>query len=269
MPTLERDDVTLHFTVEGSGPPLLMLAGFMSDHSSWDPLVARLAPHFTCIRPDNRATGRTAPWDAPVSIDLMCKDALALMDHLGHELYHVIGHSMGGIIALHMAQMVPMRMASTHIAASAPVRLARNTALFANLISIRRSAAPPDTWLRALFPWLFNPSVYDDPAAVDQAIADSLAYPHAQTADAMAHQLTALRGFDGAALARPKCPTQVLIGALDLIVPPDHILAVLNHLPHHIVEGAGHSIHWDAPDVVAELTLQFAQQNPIRGVLSS
>ena len=263
MPKLERDDLTLHYDVTGSGPPLLMLAGFMSDHASWTPLVPLLSDHFTCVTPDNRTTGRTTPWDAPVSIDLMCQDGIALMDALGFERYHVIGHSMGGIIALHMAQLVPQRLASTHIAASAPVRLPRNTALFANLIAIRRSDAPPDTWLRALFPWLFNPLVYHDAAAVDQAVADSLAYPHAQSADAMEHQLGALRGFDGTDLARPTCPTQVLIGALDLIVPPDHILAVLSHLPHHIIETAGHSIHWDAPDAVADLLRAYAAKHPI------
>ncbi|WP_299146372.1 alpha/beta fold hydrolase [uncultured Tateyamaria sp.] len=263
MPTLDRADITLHYEVTGDGPPLLMLAGFMSDNTSWTPLVPLLSDHFTCITPDNRTTGRTTPWDAPVSIDLMCKDALALMDHLGHDRYHVIGHSMGGIIAMHMAQDVPERLASTHIAASAPVRLPRNTALFANMIAIRRSDAPPDTWLRALFPWLFNPLVFHDPSAVDLAVADSLAYPYAQSADAMEHQLTALRGFDGTALASPTCPTQVLIGALDLIVPPDHILAVLSHLPHHILEGAGHSIHWDAPENVADLLRAYAAKHPI------
>jgi len=263
MPKLDRPDLSLHYETTGNGPPLLMLAGFMSDHASWTPLIPLLKDHFTCITPDNRTTGQSTPWDAPVSIDLMCKDALALMDHLRHDRYHVIGHSMGGIIALHMAQEVPQRMASTHVAASAPVRLPRNTALFANLITIRRSDAPPDTWLRALFPWLFNPLVYNDPKALDQAVADSLAYPHAQTADAMEHQLTALRGFDGTDLAKPTCPTQVLIGALDLIVPPDHILAVLNHLPHHILEGAGHSIHWDAPESVAELLRTFAAKHPL------
>ena len=269
MPTLDRPDLSLYYEVEGRGPPLLMIAGFMSDHSSWAPLVRLLAPHFTCVLPDNRTTGRTTPWDAPVSIDAMCKDALALMTHLGFERYHTVGHSMGGIIALHMAQEVPLRMASTHIAASAPVRLARNTALFSNLITIRRSNAPPDTWLRAVFPWLFNPAVFDDPQMVDAAIAESLAYSHTQSADAMEHQLSALRGFDGARLAQPKCPTQVLLGALDLVVPPDHILAVLGHLPHHIVEGAGHSIHWDAPEAVAELVSSFARENPIKGELSS
>ena len=263
MPRLERPGLSLHYQVTGTGPPLLMIAGFMSDHASWTPLVPLLAPHFTCITPDNRTTGQTTPWDAPVSIDLMCKDALALMGHLGHDRYHVLGHSMGGIIALHMAQQVPDRLASTHVAASAPIRLPRNTALFANLIAIRRSDAAADTWLRALFPWLFHPLVYHDPAAVDQAVADALAYPHAQTADAMEHQLTALRGFDGTALASPTCPTQVLLGALDLIVPPDHILAVLSHLPHHIIETAGHSIHWDAPEAVATHVRDYAAKHPI------
>lgn len=263
MPTLDRPDLALHFEATGSGPPLLMLAGFMSDHASWTPLVPLLSDQFACITPDNRATGQSTPWDAPVSISHMADDALALMDHLGHGRFHVLGHSMGGIVALHMAQTAPTRIASATIAASAPVRLARNTALFASLIAIRRSNAAPDTWLRALFPWLFNPDIFNDPKAIDAAISDALAYPHGQSADAMEHQLTALRGFNGTALAQPACPAQALIGGVDLIIPPDHILSVLGHLPHHIIDGAGHSIHWDAPDPVAAHVTAFAAKNPM------
>ena len=263
MATFEHDDITLHYEVTGSGPPLLMLAGFMSDNASWTPLVPKLRDHFTCITPDNRATGRTVPWDAPVSIEIMAADAIALMEHLGHSRFHVLGHSMGGIIALQMADTVGDRIASAHLAASAPVRLQRNTELFAALVTIRRSDAPADTWLRTLFPWLFNPRVYDAPQLIEQAIADSLAYPHSQSADAMAHQLTALRGFDGSALLHPICPTQALAGALDLILPPNHLLATLGHLPHHMIEGAGHSIHWDAPDAVATHVRDFADRHPI------
>lgn len=263
MPKLDRGDASVHFEVTGRGPPLLMLAGFMSDHASWTPILERLNGDFTCICIDNRTTGQTTPWDAAVSVDLMCQDGLALMDHLGHARFHVLGHSMGGIIALQMAQRAPDRLASAHVAASAPIRLPRNTALFETLIAIRRSDAPADTWLRALFPWLFNPLVYQDAAALDAAITQSLGYPHAQSADAMEHQLNALRDFDGTDLATPTCATQVLVGALDLIVPPDHALAVLGHLPHHIIEGAGHSIHWDAPDAVSTHVRTFAARHPI------
>lgn len=263
MPFLERPDLHLHYVQRGSGPPLLMLAGFMSDHASWTPLLPLLEERFTCIAPDQRTTGQTTPWDAPVSIAAMAQDARALMDHLGHDRFHVVGHSMGGIVALTLAQAAPARIASAHIAASAPVRLPRNTALFANLIAIRQSDAPPDTWLRALFPWLFGPEIYETPGRIDQAVADSLAYPYAQTAEAMAHQLTALRGFDGAALAQPACPTQALIAGADLVVPQAHILSVLGHLPHHIIETAGHSIHWDAPERVARHLCDFAALHPI------
>mmetsp|Transcript_28316 Transcript_28316/g.52761 ORF Transcript_28316/g.52761 Transcript_28316/m.52761 type:complete len:265 (+) Transcript_28316:15-809(+) len=264
MPTLERPDLSLHFEVTGDGPPLLMLAGFMSDHASWAPLVPLLQGQFTCIAPDNRTTGQTTPWNAPVSIALMAADALALMDHLGHERFHVLGHSMGGIVALQMATQAEDRIASASLAASAPVRLPRNTALFANLINIRRSDAPPDTWLRALFPWLFSPDFFNDPKAVDEAITGALAYPYSQSADAMAHQLDALRGYNGAALVHPSsCPTQALIGGADLILPPDHILSVLSHLPHHVIAGAAHSIHWDAPDAVATHVTAFTAQHPI------
>ncbi|MEP2891695.1 alpha/beta fold hydrolase [Tateyamaria sp.] len=263
MATLECNDITLHYEVTGNGPPLLMLAGFMSDHASWTPLIPLLRDHFTCVTPDNRTTGRTTPWDAPVSIETMALDAIALTDHLGHERFHLLGHSMGGIITLQMADTVGDRIASAHLAASAPVRLTRNTALFAALIAIRRSDAPPDTWLRALFPWLFNPRVFDDPQQIEQAIADSLSYPHGQSVDAMAHQLAALRDFDGSALAHPNCPTQALAGGLDLIIPPDHLLNVLGHLPHHLIDGAGHSIHWDAPETVATCVREFTAIHPI------
>lgn len=263
MPHLDLEDISLHYDIQGDGPPLLMIAGFMSDHASWTPVIPLLAPHFTCITPDNRTTGRTRPWTAPVSIDVMCADSLALMDHLGLERFHTVGHSMGGIIALAMANTAPLRIASAHIAASAPVRLTRNTELFANLITIRRSNTPPDTWLRTLFPWLFNPLVYNDPKALDQAIAENLAYPHGQGTDAMEHQLTALQGFDGSALTRPNCPTQILVGALDLLIPPDHILAVLGHLPHHVITQAGHAIHWDAPVAVTHYIHSFAAAHPI------
>ena len=95
MPKLERPDLSLHYEVTGNGPPLLLLAGFMSDHASWTPLVPLLAGHFSCIAPDNRTTGQTTPWDAPVSVKHMADDAVALMDHLGHDRFHIVGHSMG------------------------------------------------------------------------------------------------------------------------------------------------------------------------------
>lgn len=258
MPELVRDDVSLHYEITGDGPPLLMLAGMLSDSASWAPLLPLLEPHFTLIRPDNRTTGRTTPAFAPASIDIFAGDALALLDHLNITGAHVLGHSMGGLIGMTLAQQAPSKISTLTLAASAPVRLTRNVALFRSLVAIRQSSAPEDTWLHALFPWLFAPAVYDVPGAVTGAAAAALAYPHAQSSDAMAHQIDALAGFDPTGLKSPDTvPTQALLAEDDLLIPLPIARPALGGIPQHIIANAGHSIHWDAPDAVAQHIFSF------------
>lgn len=156
MPDLALPDVTLHYEVSGNGPPLLMIAGFMSDSASWAPLISLLEPHFTLIRPDNRTCGHTVPWDAPAGIVPWVSDLVALMNHLGHTRFHVLGHSLGGIIGWALAARAPDAVASLMMMGSSPQPAPRNFQLFSSLIAIRRSNAPLDTWLRVLFPWLFR-----------------------------------------------------------------------------------------------------------------
>ena len=264
MPELERPDVILHYEVSGTGPPLLMLSGFMSDSASWAPLIPLLEPDFTLIRPDNRSTGRTRPWNAPASPAIWADDALALLDHLGHRRAHVLGHSLGGNIAWVLAQDAPSRIASCTMAASAPIRLNRNTDLFEALIAIRRSDAPSETWLRALFPWLFAPSVYDLPGAIETAVAQSLGYPHAQSPEAMAHQLNALKNADPKPFATiPQVPLLALLAERDLLVPLENAQDALKGITQQIIPGTGHSVHWDAPDAVASHLRDFAAKHPI------
>ena len=268
MPELSLPDVTLHYEVSGTGPPLLMIAGMVSDSASWAPVIPLLEPHFTLIRPDNRTTGRTTPVDAPVSVSIYAQDCAALLDHLDIPQAHVLGHSMGGMIALEMMQSVPAKIASLTLAASAPIRLARNLALFNALLAIRQSNAAPDTWLRAFFPWLFAPAVYDIPGAVDDAASASLAYAHAQTVQGMAHQLQALDGYQPAHLPPEwPVPAQALLAADDMLIPLPLARSALSGLPIHIVPNAGHSIHWDATDTVADHVKTIAQTHPIKGAL--
>ena len=97
--------------------------------------------------------------------------------------------------------------------------------------------------------------------AVETALAAALAYPHAQSADAMAHQLEALRGFRPT--VRPadlRCPTQVLHGAEDLLIPraaAEDAFAQIPNVTQTTLPNAGHSIHWDASEAVAQHLRQF------------
>ncbi|AVO38941.1 alpha/beta fold hydrolase [Pukyongiella litopenaei] len=259
MPGLRLADVTLHYEIGGNGPPLLLIAGMASDSASWLPLLPLLEPRFTVIRPDNRSTGRTTPWEAPTGPAINAADCAALLAHLGLGPAHVLSHSMGGLIALQLGMDAPEAVASLTLAASAPMRLQRNSAIFRNLVAIRRSDAPPDTWLRALYPWLFDPAAFDDPAALDAAAAAALVYPHGQSADAMDHQLRALDRFDPSGL-RVAHPAQAILGGRDLLIPEAPAraaLAALGDVPVHLIADAGHSIHWDAPHAVTDHLTMF------------
>lgn len=257
MPIIEQNGVNLHYEVSGDGPALLLIAGMMSDSASWAPLVPILEPHFTVIRPDNRTTGRTVPLNAPASIDIFAADCAALLGHLDLGPAHVMGHSLGGMIGMRLASTAPERVKTLTLAASAPLRLERNVALFKSLLAIRQSNAAPDVWLSALFPWLFAPSFFEIKGAAAQAATLSLAYPFAQSAKAMAHQIGALDGYVPDAIADLHCPTQALLARDDLLMPADLAQETLGDLPTHLVPDAGHSIHWDAPDAVASHLQEF------------
>jgi pimeloyl-ACP methyl ester carboxylesterase len=267
MPDLQLEDISLHFETDGQGPPLLLLAGMLSDSASWTPLVAPFATDHTVIRPDNRTTGRTTPWDAPVSILQMARDALALMDHLGHGRFHVAGHSMGGRMAIELAGLAPDRVASLTLMATAPRRTPRSVAVFDSLMAIRATPNGETLWLKALYPWVFAPRFFDDPDNARLAVEAALAYPHAQPLQAMAHQVDILRSYEPATDAGDlTCPTQVLYAEHDVLIPAAPArkgFAAIRKAHHHVIPDAGHSIHWDAPDAVAARLRHFIAAHPV------
>lgn len=263
MPVLDRGDVGYHYTVEGDGPPLVLLAGTASDGASWAPLRPYLTPHFTVICPDNRTTGQTVPSDAPVSVELWAEDAAALITEIAGGRAHVAGHSLGGLIALHLAAKAPASVDRLALLASAPLPLARNAALFRVLLDLRTPGQPPDLWLRAFFPWIFHPRAFEDPAALDTTLAAALGYPHAQTPSAFARQLSAAQNYDVAGLAAEvTCPTLALLAADDLLIPAEPArtsLAAIADLRVEVLPDSAHALHWDAPRAVAtHLTTFFA-----------
>ncbi len=253
MPDLALPDVSLHYEISGDGPPLLLIAGFMSDSASWGPLLPLLEPHFTCIRPDNRTCGRTTPWDAPAGMEEWVGDLVALLDHLGHAKAHVVGHSLGGMIGWALGVTAPQRVASLMMLGAAPIPTHRNELLFQSLIDIRRSDAPPETWLNVLFPWLFRKEAFEAPGAIAEAIHGSLAYPYAQSVDAMEHQVKARHTIKAALFAAPPpVPCMAILSPDDLLVPIGDARASLHDIPLLELPGLGHSIHWDDPDRVAQ-----------------
>jgi pimeloyl-ACP methyl ester carboxylesterase len=263
MPFADLGQTRLHYTDEGEGPPLLLLAGMMSDGASWGPVVPGLAARFRVIRPDNRTTGQTVT-TGPVSLDTWAQDVADLLDYLSLPRAHVAGHSLGGLIALHLATTAPARIDRLALLATGPLFLRRSLLFFHHLLALRADGMPPDLWLRALFPWLFAPRVFDSDSLIETMIALSLGYPHAQTRPAFEAQIAAYADVESTIrLPAALPPTLALLAQHDLLMPPALLRPALAALgPMTVVEiaDAGHSVHWDAPEaVVAALLDHFGE----------
>lgn len=100
------------FRAVGSGAPVLFIQGVGCIGDTWAPQVCALASQYRCVSFDNRGIGGTPLGDAPLSIPAMAADALTVMDAQGWESAHLVGHSMGGLIAQHIALSAPWRVRS-------------------------------------------------------------------------------------------------------------------------------------------------------------
>lgn len=106
----------LHHLQVGTGPPLLLIHGGLSNgRLAWHRTVDALKDVHTLIVPDRRGHGRSPREPRPYTISGDAQDVLELADRLALRRFHLVGHSYGGIVALHIAGRVPERVASLHL----------------------------------------------------------------------------------------------------------------------------------------------------------
>ncbi len=102
----------------GSGTPVVLIHGLAGDYTAWLAQVELMRATHRVIAFDNRGAGQSSQVDEAISTQDLARDALALMDHCGIARAHVVGRSMGGAVAQHMALLAAERVASLVLCAS-------------------------------------------------------------------------------------------------------------------------------------------------------
>lgn len=102
----------------GDGEAVVLIHGLAGDHTAWLAQIEMLRRDWRVIAFDNRGAGGSTQVDEPVSTLDLAHDTLALMDHCGVARAHIVGRSMGGAIAQHMALEAPQRVLSLALCAS-------------------------------------------------------------------------------------------------------------------------------------------------------
>jgi 3-oxoadipate enol-lactonase len=110
MPVATVNGIKLNYKVEGHGEPLVMVMDLGANRRGWRSQIPFFRKHFKIVTYDNRGVGKSDKPEGPYSIRMMADDTIKLMDHLEIEKAHILGASMGGMIAQELAINHPERV---------------------------------------------------------------------------------------------------------------------------------------------------------------
>ncbi|RLD80552.1 MAG: hypothetical protein DRJ15_06770 [Bacteroidetes bacterium] len=264
MPFYKSNAANIYYELHGSGPPILMLAGMSSDSKSWQFILDRMTKHYRLIVLDNRGCGRTETDGSSFELKDLARDALGLMDFLGYDKYHVIGHSMGGMIAQELVLMQPERVDKLVLASSSPKLSVKAGEILEDLYDKWLNAYDLADWFRIMFRWLFTKEALNNKKFIDAAIIFALAYPYPQTLKGFKGQVDAISSFD--AISRIHSIKQsclIMSGKEDILIPPEESKTLHNisgETEFIIIPNAAHSIHAEQPGAFVEAVVEFLVQ---------
>lgn len=226
---------------------VVLLHGLGGDRTFWDATVAALDDDFDVIALDLRGSG-----DAPTSpeghtIGDLAGDVCAELDARGVDKAHVVGFSMGGLVAQALATEYPERVDRLVLASTYAVINTKSRMFIDGVRAVVRETGSQRLVFDLVCPWLFAPSFLDDPGNAPMLVAPD----EDESPDGWLAQYQAQRDFDGrATLSAITAPTLVLVGAEDALVSA-HDAATLRDgiacASLRTYDGCGHLINVEAP----------------------
>lgn len=260
MPLLKDGHTSLYFEVHGEGPPLLLIAGLGSDVRSWRTVLDLFAARFKVIVLDNRGCGRTVTRGS-FTIGEMADDCSRLLDHLRLSSAHVLGHSMGGFIALDLACRYPGRVDKLVLAATALSPSSQELAVFSELASHFNTECDREAFLRGIFSIIFSPQLLADENLAGEMLQAALNDPWKQKPEDLKRQLDSVRQFDiHDRIGSIASSTLVLAAENDCAFMPNECRELAARIPNslfRIIDGAPHSIHVEKPAVFVQIVMDF------------
>ena len=110
MSIIEINSVKLNYKIEGEGFPLVLIHGFSNDLNYWNNLDKSIYENFKVIRMDLRGHGKSDLANNEVSVELLSSDIMKLLEKIDINKFNLIGFSLGGSIAINIAEKYPERV---------------------------------------------------------------------------------------------------------------------------------------------------------------
>lgn len=273
MPLIQLADAVLFYDRTGTGDPMLFIQGVGCAACTWKPQFDVLRASFDCIIFDNRGIGGSRGDVAGLTIERMVGDTIGLLDALEIERTHLVGHSLGGVVAHQLALDHPERVASLALLctfqrgkdAVAPTfaMLKHGSLTRVGTLSMRR---------RAFARMVSSPAQIAAKSvnAVAQELSDVFQRDLAPLPPVSSRQLRALSRHDSSSRLHELAtiPSIVIAGEYDPIARPAgarKLAEAIGANEFHLLEGESHALTIQAPDNVNGLIAAHAVAHSLNG----
>ncbi len=255
------NNLSLNYTSQGQGEALLIIHGLFGSSRNWRSLGKQFAQHYQVILLDLRNHG-DSPFDPAMSYELMVKDVIALMDDLGIQSAHILGHSMGGKVSMKLNQLHPDRVKKLVIADIAPIPYPHDhdeiidPILELNLSGIKNRKEADDQ-LKKVMP----------DQRIRLFILQNLSFYEGKPSwnlnwTAVKKSMSLLTGFEDIKDWEINNPSLFIRGGLSEYVTQQSCDLILEHFTDAqigTIENAGHWLHAEQPDAFYNAVIKFIQ----------
>ncbi len=260
--SIDVADISIGYSVFGSGYPLLLIMGYGSTMNLWEPgLISKLASRFKVIIFDNRGIGSSEIGTNTFSIEQFCEDTSGFMDALGIQQAHVLGWSMGSLIAQELVLRHPSKVNKLILYAAhcGAEMFPPSSEIIQQLTDT--TGTPQERGMRyigVLFPdnWLQHHG---------KRIGEIFFRPMGNIPkETVRQQAMAIDAWKGSAerLGDIRTPVLLITGAEDCLVVPQNSRFMSEKIPDaqlDVIENAGHGLMFQYPDIFCEKVVDFLE----------
>ena len=251
------DGAKMYVHTSGRGDPIVLLHGFPFNANLWRAQIAALQKTHFVIAPDLRGMGKSDVTSGPYLMEALAGDLAAMMDELRIESATIVGHSLGGYVALAFARMFTERvnrlaLVTSRVYADAPETL-QNREILATRVQSEGIAPLWESYGNSLFAKATEPAV--------RGFAREMAFDTNPLGAAAMMRGMALRVDSSDLLPELRMPVLIVAGAHDTIAPVPEARAVVDALEDAdlaVFEQSAHLPMLEEPERCGELLTAFA-----------